>query len=225
MDAGLALVKDADVFLIFIESYGAIAYERPDMARRWRRASANLDAAIRVDRPRRRLRVRRVADVRRIVVARAHQPDVGRRSARPGDERPADDRAARDDRHQLRTRGASHRGADAGAAAGVAGRRVLRIRRRSTARRASTTAGPSSAGSRSPISSRWRSSTRSKRRQPPRRRCSCSSPRSARTSRSSRRRRISRTGPGCSSSAPTTVRRSCGPTRSNPTGRISAPAT
>jgi hypothetical protein len=46
MDAGLELVKDADVFLIFIESYGAIAYERPDMAAPLGRARANLDAAI-----------------------------------------------------------------------------------------------------------------------------------------------------------------------------------
>jgi Sulfatase len=32
MDEDLALVRGADVFLVFIESYGAIAYERPDIA-------------------------------------------------------------------------------------------------------------------------------------------------------------------------------------------------
>jgi hypothetical protein len=46
MNADLALVKDADVFLVFIESYGAIAYERPDMASPLAAARADLDAAI-----------------------------------------------------------------------------------------------------------------------------------------------------------------------------------
>lgn len=46
MNADLALVRDADVFLIFIESYGAIAFERPDMAPQLAAARADLDAAI-----------------------------------------------------------------------------------------------------------------------------------------------------------------------------------
>ena len=46
MTADLALVRDLDVFLIFIESYGAIAYERPDMAPPLAAARADLDAAI-----------------------------------------------------------------------------------------------------------------------------------------------------------------------------------
>jgi phosphoglycerol transferase MdoB-like AlkP superfamily enzyme len=46
MDADLALVKDTDVFLIFIESYGAIAFERPDMAPQLTAGRADLDAAI-----------------------------------------------------------------------------------------------------------------------------------------------------------------------------------
>jgi hypothetical protein len=46
MDAGLERVTDADVFLIFIESYGAIAYERPDMTVPLAAARADLDAAI-----------------------------------------------------------------------------------------------------------------------------------------------------------------------------------
>ena len=46
MNADLALVKDADVFLVFIESYGAIAYERTDMASPLAPARADLDAAI-----------------------------------------------------------------------------------------------------------------------------------------------------------------------------------
>jgi len=47
MDADLSLVRDADVFLIFIESYGAIAFERPDIAARLDAPRAELDAAIR----------------------------------------------------------------------------------------------------------------------------------------------------------------------------------
>ena len=47
MTADLALVDGADVFLVFMESYGAIAYERPDMAPQLAAARADLDAAIR----------------------------------------------------------------------------------------------------------------------------------------------------------------------------------
>jgi hypothetical protein len=47
MTADLALVRDIDVFLIFIESYGAIAFERPDMAPQLAVRRADLDAAIR----------------------------------------------------------------------------------------------------------------------------------------------------------------------------------
>jgi hypothetical protein len=46
MDADLAVVRNADVSLIFIESYGAIAYERPDIAPRLEAARAQLAAAI-----------------------------------------------------------------------------------------------------------------------------------------------------------------------------------
>ena len=47
MTADLALVRGADVFLIFVESYGAIAFERPDMAPQLAAGRADLDAAIR----------------------------------------------------------------------------------------------------------------------------------------------------------------------------------
>jgi len=46
MTADLALVRDVDVFLIFIESYGAIAFERPEMAPLLAAGRADLDAAI-----------------------------------------------------------------------------------------------------------------------------------------------------------------------------------
>jgi phosphoglycerol transferase MdoB-like AlkP superfamily enzyme len=46
MDADLALVRDADVFLVFVESYGAIAYERPDIAPGLAAPRADLEAAI-----------------------------------------------------------------------------------------------------------------------------------------------------------------------------------
>ena len=47
MDADLALVQGADVFLVFIESYGAISYERQDIAPHLTASRAGLDAAIR----------------------------------------------------------------------------------------------------------------------------------------------------------------------------------
>jgi len=47
MDGDLALTRGADVFLIFIEAYGAVAYERPDIAPRLVAKRAELDAAIR----------------------------------------------------------------------------------------------------------------------------------------------------------------------------------
>jgi hypothetical protein len=46
MTADLARVRDADVFLVFIESYGAIAFERRDMAPDLAAGRADLDAAI-----------------------------------------------------------------------------------------------------------------------------------------------------------------------------------
>jgi hypothetical protein len=47
MDATLGAVSGADVFLIFIESYGAIAYEKPDIAPHLVAPRAELDTAIR----------------------------------------------------------------------------------------------------------------------------------------------------------------------------------
>lgn len=46
MTADLARVHDADVFLVFIESYGSIAFERPDVAPGLAAGRADLDAAI-----------------------------------------------------------------------------------------------------------------------------------------------------------------------------------
>src|SRR4029077_9920876 len=47
MTSDLARVRGADVFLIFVESYGAIAYERPEIAPSLRAARAQFDHAIR----------------------------------------------------------------------------------------------------------------------------------------------------------------------------------
>jgi hypothetical protein len=47
MDADLARVEGADVFLIFVESYGAIAYEKPDIAPNLAAPRGELDTAIR----------------------------------------------------------------------------------------------------------------------------------------------------------------------------------
>jgi len=46
MDSDLALVKDADVFLIFVESYGAVSYERPAFAQGLAASRAAFEDAI-----------------------------------------------------------------------------------------------------------------------------------------------------------------------------------
>jgi hypothetical protein len=46
MDSDLALVKGADVFLFFVESYGAVSYERPAFAKGLAASRAAFDAAI-----------------------------------------------------------------------------------------------------------------------------------------------------------------------------------
>ena len=47
MQSDLATVNGADVFLIFLESYGAVTYERPEFAERLAASRAQFDAAIR----------------------------------------------------------------------------------------------------------------------------------------------------------------------------------
>jgi hypothetical protein len=47
MNGDLARVRGADVFLVFIEAYGASTYERPDIAPHLAASRADLDAAIR----------------------------------------------------------------------------------------------------------------------------------------------------------------------------------
>ena len=46
MNSDLSLVSGADVFLIFIEAYGAVSYERPEFAARLAADRAQLEAAI-----------------------------------------------------------------------------------------------------------------------------------------------------------------------------------
>jgi hypothetical protein len=46
-DADLSLTRGADVFLVFVEAYGAVAYERPDIAPYLIAPRAELDAAVR----------------------------------------------------------------------------------------------------------------------------------------------------------------------------------
>jgi hypothetical protein len=47
MTANLARVKDADVYLIFLESYGAVTFDRPEFARGLARSRGQFEAAIR----------------------------------------------------------------------------------------------------------------------------------------------------------------------------------
>ena len=46
MDADFGRVKDADVYLVFIESYGAVSWERPELARGLASARAALEADV-----------------------------------------------------------------------------------------------------------------------------------------------------------------------------------
>ncbi len=46
MDSDLSLVQDADVYLVFIEAYGAVAFERPDIAPGLTTARATFEEAI-----------------------------------------------------------------------------------------------------------------------------------------------------------------------------------
>ena len=75
------------------------------------------------------LRARRVDDVRRGVVAGAHQPAVRDRGARRSHQRPADGPGPRHARQAVRTQRLSHRGHRAGASHRLAGGRLLRLRR------------------------------------------------------------------------------------------------
>jgi hypothetical protein len=46
MDVALTGVRDADVFVVFVEAYGAVAYSRPEIASALKRAETTLQAAV-----------------------------------------------------------------------------------------------------------------------------------------------------------------------------------
>ena len=48
MTSDLSRVQGADVYLVFVESYGAVSFDRPALARPIAASRAQLDAAIRV---------------------------------------------------------------------------------------------------------------------------------------------------------------------------------
>ncbi len=96
--------------------------------RRTRRESRRSSRGGDGDGSRGRDRLRRFTDVRRIVVARASEPHLGRRGARPVRLHVADGVEPRDDDHQLRAAWISNRRADAGHAAGLARGRLLSLR-------------------------------------------------------------------------------------------------
>ena len=92
--SNLAHLRGADVFLVFVESYGAISWDRPAFATEL--AGAPLRRHQR-QRPRGGVGLRRVPHVRRRVVARPHQHVVGHRGPRRGHEHAAHGPVARDD--------------------------------------------------------------------------------------------------------------------------------
>ena len=124
----LAHVQGADVFVLFIESYGAASWERPEFQAVLTPARAQLIAAIRETGRERGHGVRRFDDVRRRVVAGAHQPALRHRGARPGRQHAADGRTPRHDGHGLRPSRLHDHGDHAGPAGRLAGRRLLRVR-------------------------------------------------------------------------------------------------
>src|SRR5262249_36091976 len=46
MDSNLGVINGADVFLVFVESYGAVSFERPELAAPLTAARARFDAAV-----------------------------------------------------------------------------------------------------------------------------------------------------------------------------------
>ena len=131
MDTDLSRVAGADVFLLFIESYGAVSYERPALRRSgWRLLVETSRRQFARHRSRRRVGFRRVADLRRQLMARAHQ-----RSCRAVEVRDRDTNAllmtaeARHAGDGLQATRVSDGGDDAGLVAELARRRVLRLRR------------------------------------------------------------------------------------------------
>ena len=224
MTSDLSLVNGADVLLIFIESYGAIAFERPDMAPQLAAARADLDQAIH-------------ATGRDVVSALVESPTFGGSSwlahisLLSGVEVRDPDTNARlmtekrgtvittFARHGYRTvammpglrqlwpEGSFYGFDDIYGAAQV------------------DYHGPEFGWFALPDQFSLAKFDALEPRRRRARRCSCSTRRSARTFRSAQRRRTSRTGAGCSWRSRTTARPSCALTRNSRTGRISGRAT
>ena len=151
----LQRVRGADVYLVFVESYGAVSYDRRDVAgshravpRAVRRGRAGVG-------PPGRVGLRGLADLRRFVVAGARDVDDRRGSARRGHERAADVAAARHAGDDVRAAGLPHRGADAGPDQAAGPRAPSIASTTSTTPRRWPTPGRGSAGGPCPISSRW----------------------------------------------------------------------
>ena len=149
------------------------------------------------NRPSGGLCVRRVADIRRIVVARPHQPSVRHRGARPRHQREADDGPAGHAGEGIRPPRIPHGRTDARSPSELAGRRVLWVQRNLRSRT------PGLLGARvrlvrpsGPVLAR--TLRRARGRHEDRLAGALSSfPPSAHTFRSDRRRRTSRTGRAC----------------------------
>ena len=76
MTSDLSRVADADVMLMFMESYGAVTWQRPDFVRRLAAPRRQLSEDIRATGRRVVVGLRRIADLWRLVVVRAYQPAV-----------------------------------------------------------------------------------------------------------------------------------------------------
>ena len=128
-DANLSRVAGADVLLFFIESYGAVVFERPQFSSQVAEARDGARSGHSRKRIRGRVGTGRIANLRRIVVVRAFDLAVRDRRPRSRHERAADDGAPRHDPDRIRASRLSNGRDDAWALVSVAGGRVLRLHR------------------------------------------------------------------------------------------------
>ena len=128
LTSNLAAVEGADIVLVFVESYGAVTYDRPDFARALEPRRAQLLQQAGAQRPRGRVGVRRVAHLRRLVVARAPVLHHRHRGEGRGHQRPPHGPEAPDARHGAQEPRLPGGGGDARAAGVLARGRLLRVR-------------------------------------------------------------------------------------------------
>ena len=129
MDSDLALVKGADVLLVFLESYGAVSYDQPEFNRLLTPSRGQLEAAIRATGRDVVSTFVEIADLWWQFLAGPSEPAVRRRGPRSEHQCRLDDAEAGHAGHGVQPSGLPHGRPHARIVATMAGRRLLRIRR------------------------------------------------------------------------------------------------